>query len=60
MARVDRPEFLVIEVPDLVAARGAFAALAAPIAAGGGVLLAAALPRDVQVLEAGPRTRSGS
>lgn len=49
------PRFLVIEVPDLVAARRCFPALQKHTAATGGTVLAAALPRAVEVLEAGSR-----
>lgn len=49
------PHFLVVEVPDLVAAQATFDAWAPRIRAAGGTVLAAALPRDVQVLEAGTR-----
>jgi len=49
------PRFLVAEVPDLVAARRCFPALQARVAASGGTVLAAALPRSVEVLEAGSR-----
>jgi uncharacterized protein (DUF1330 family) len=47
------PHFLVLEVPDLVAARATFEAWSPLLEAAGGTLLAAALPRDVLVLEAG-------
>lgn len=49
------PRFLVLEVPDLVAARHCFPALRDRVAASGGTVLAAALPRAVEVLEAGSR-----
>lgn len=55
MSASPTPRFLVAEVPDLVAARRCFPALQARAAASGGTVLAAALPRDVEVLEAGSR-----
>lgn len=53
MSPSDTPWFVVIEVPDLVASRAAFGALRSTIESSGGTVLASALPRDVQVLEAG-------
>lgn len=53
MSNPETPAFLVVEVPDLVAARSAFTAMGTTVESSGGTLLAAALPRDVQVLEAG-------
>jgi len=53
MTVASTPHFLVIEVPDLVAARQCFDEMSALVPASGGVVLAAALPRDVEVLEAG-------
>jgi uncharacterized protein (DUF1330 family) len=53
MSTAETPWFVVVEVPDLVAARAAFGAARDSIPTSGGTLLAAALPRDVQVLEAG-------
>lgn len=55
MDEASTPRFLVIEVPDLVAARRTFPALQQSIASRGGTVLAAALPRAVEVLEAGSR-----
>lgn len=55
MDEVPTPRFLVIEVPDLVAARRCFPGLQERATASGGTVLAAALPRDVDVLEAGSR-----
>lgn len=55
MSDAENPRFLVVEIPDLVAARHAFPALQAGVAASGGTVLAMALPREVEVLEAGTR-----
>ena len=49
------PFFLVIQVPDLVAARHCFERMQRSIPLAGGTVLAAASPRDVEVLEAGTR-----
>lgn len=49
------PQFLVVEVPDVVAARASFGRLAALVRESEGTVLAAALPREVEVLEAGTR-----
>lgn len=49
------PQFLVVEVPDVVAARASFGRLATLVRDSGGTVLAAALPRDVEVLETGTR-----
>jgi uncharacterized protein (DUF1330 family) len=49
------PQFLVVEVPDLVAANATFDAWQPLLGPRGGTCLASALPRDVQVLEAGTR-----
>ncbi len=49
------PYFLVIQVPDLVAARHCFRRMQQSVPAAGGTIFAAALPRDVEVLEAGTR-----
>jgi uncharacterized protein (DUF1330 family) len=53
MSAAAAPCFVVIEVPDLVAARAGFAGVRPTIESAGGTVLASALPRDVQVLEAG-------
>lgn len=55
MTTMPSPHFLVLEVPDLVAARATFEAWTPRIDAAGGTVLAAALPCDVRVLEAGTR-----
>jgi len=51
----ENPFFLVLQVPDLVAARKCFRQMQPSIPLAGGTVLAAALPRDVEVLEAGTR-----
>lgn len=53
MPTAETPWFVVLEVPDLVGARAGFGAVRDSIVATGGTLLASALPREVQVLEAG-------
>jgi uncharacterized protein (DUF1330 family) len=55
MSDADNPRFLVVEIPDLVAARRVFPALQTGVAASDGAVLAMAMPRDVDVLEAGTR-----
>lgn len=52
---VEPPRFLLIQVPDLVAARACFERYAELVPASGGTVLAAALPREVITLEAGTR-----
>jgi uncharacterized protein (DUF1330 family) len=49
------PRLLVAEIPDLVAARLVFPLLQDRVRAAAGLVLAAAPPRDVEVLEAGTR-----
>jgi uncharacterized protein (DUF1330 family) len=52
---VTAPRLLVAEIPDLVAARRVFPTLQDAVGASGGTVLGAALPGDVEVLEAGTR-----